>query len=65
MIAKGKEVKMNDFLTNFEEKFGQPKFFQTDVPVYTSTISPCALLHVVFPQELLDFARARMQVRCM
>ena len=62
MVAKGKPVKMNDFLSAFEDKFAHPAFVQRTIPVSSSTVCPVPLGALHFPKELLEFVKSHLQV---
>ena len=62
MVARGKPFRMNDFLSSFEEKFGQPNFVERSIMVPCGTLCPVPLHNLPFPKALLDFARGQLQV---
>jgi len=62
MVAKGKPVKMNGFLSAFEDKFDQPAFVQRTIPVSSSTVCPVPLGALHYPKDLLEFVKSHLQV---
>ena len=51
-----------DFLSSFEEKFGQPSFVERSILVPCNTLCPVPLHNLPFPKALLDFANGQLQV---
>ena len=62
MVARGKPFRMNDFMSTFEEEFGQPTFVEQSIMVPGGTLCPVPLWSLSFPEELLQFARGQLQV---
>lgn len=62
MVARGKPFKMNDFMSTFEEKFGQPTFVEKSITVPRGALCPAHLWSLDFPEALLQFARGQLQV---
>ena len=62
MVAKGKPVRMPDFLSIFEDSFGQPVILERTVEVACGTVSPVPLRQLVFPPTLLQFVATYLLV---
>ena len=62
MVARGKPFRMNDFMSSFEENFGQPSFVERIILVPCSTLCPVPLHNLPFPKALLEFAKGQLQV---
>ena len=62
MRAIGKPIKMNDFLSSFEDKLGQPVFVEQTVAIASSILCPVPLSNLPFPAPLLHFARDQLKV---
>ena len=65
MVATGKPVRMNDFLSKFEDSFGQPSIVDRAVPMRARSLSPMLLEALPDPPKLLGFAKQNLQVLSM
>ena len=62
MMAIGKPVNMNDFLSSFEDKLGHLDIEERTVQMRARSISPVVLGELPNPPQLLDFAKRTLQV---
>ena len=62
MLATGKPMRMNDFLSKFEDSLGQPSIAERTVPMRARSLSPMLLGALPNPAKLLGFAKQNLQV---
>ena len=62
MVARGKPLNLNNFLSSFEENFGQPNFVEQSFMVPRGTLCPVPLWSLRFDMHLLEFAQGHLQV---